>query len=328
MSLNGLILIDKKEGMTSHDVVFSLRKIIKDKQVGHIGTLDPMAEGLLVCLVGESVKLSDYLMGSNKTYRLTFKLGVETDTWDITGQVLKTTAQVVDSNVIRSAIELLMGNQVLAIPMYSAKKVDGKKLYEVARKSSANLAPMSEQTKENSEFVGVEFEGPAKDMKFWDLKIAFIEYPYVSLEFQCSKGSFVRSWVYTLGKRLGVGAALSKLQRLAIGEFSLEKATTLENLKALPDHAQIYKASYYLSPWVALKKRTIIELEIAERDKLKNGLVSYLLANRISEKHLKGAVFCFFNEQLIGILNVTEVIEVKRIFMNSEGQLAAESSHR
>ncbi len=316
MILNGLILIDKKEGMTSHDVVFSLRKIIKDKQVGHIGTLDPMAEGLLVCLVGESVKLSDYLMGSDKTYRLTLKLGVETDTWDVTGKILKTSEKVISEPAIEAAILSLMGDQNLPIPMYSAKKVDGKKLYEVARKSSANLAPLPSPESDSSVTTGEEFEGPAKEMKFWDLKPTSIQYPYVSLEFQCSKGSFVRSWVYALGKKLGVGAALSKLERLAIGEYSLEKATTLEKLKTLPDKMQIQSAPYYLNPWDALKNRTILELEGTERDKLKNGLVSYLLANRISEKGLKGAVFCFFNEQLVGILSVTEVIEVKRIFMN------------
>ncbi len=319
MSLNGLILIDKKEGMTSHDVVFSLRKILKDKQVGHIGTLDPMAEGLLVCLVGESVKLSDYLMGSDKTYRLTLKLGLDTDTWDITGKTLNTSDNVVTGSAIEAAIFSLMGDQKLSIPMYSAKKVDGKKLYEVARKSSAILAPLPSQESDSFRTTGAEFEGPAKEMKFWDLKMASIRYPYVSLEFQCSKGSFVRSWVYALGKKLGVGAALSKLERLAIGEYSLENATTLEKLKTIPDKMQIQTAPYYLNPWVALKKRTILELEITERDKLKNGLISYLLANRIGEKGLKGAIFCFFNQQLVGILSVTEVIEVKRIFINSQG---------
>lgn len=311
--LNGLVLINKEAGMTSHDVVFSLRKIIKDKQVGHIGTLDPMAEGLLVCLVGESVKLSDYLMGSDKKYRLTLKLGVETDTWDITGNVLKTVDKDVSTESIREAILNLSGQQSLPIPMYSAKKVDGKKLYEVARKTSAHLS----EAKITDAVDNDSFAGPEKEMNFWDIQITEINFPYVSVEFQVSKGTFVRSWVYCLGRQLGVGAAMTKLERLSIGEYQLTNATTLERLRSIADMALIPNEPFFLNPWQSLQNRTILELDEIERDKLKTGLVSYALSNRIQGLGLKGFVFCFHRTHLIGILAISEVIEVKRIFVNS-----------
>lgn len=312
IKLNGLILINKEPGVTSHDVVFSLRKILKEKQVGHIGTLDPMAEGLLVCLIGEAVKLSDYMMGSDKKYRLTLKMGVETDTWDITGKILKTVDAVVADEVIRRAVFNLSDLQSLPIPMYSAKKIDGKKLYEVARKASATTPPG-----DNQETL---FEGPLKEMKFWDLQITKIQYPFVSLEFQCSKGSFVRSWVYSLGRQLGVGAALTRLERLSIGEFQVKDAVTLEKLRSavsVPGGSVFTNSAYFLDNWHALQKRTIIELEAVERDKLKSGLVSYMLLDRIEKLKLKGEIFCFYSRRLVGILFASEVVEVKRIFVDS-----------
>ncbi|MBL7543583.1 MAG: tRNA pseudouridine(55) synthase TruB [Bdellovibrionaceae bacterium] len=298
--LNGVFLIRKEKGVTSHDVVFGLRRILKDKQVGHVGTLDPLAEGLLVCLVGESVKLSDYLMGADKTYRLQMKLGVETDTWDITGKTLKTSDMFVAENEWLEAIESLSGVQKLPIPLYSAKKVDGKKLYEIARKDN---------TLDN-------FEGPEKDMKFWDIRVVDMKFPNATVEFSCSKGSFVRSWIYILGKRLGVGATMTGLERIAIGGYRVSDAVTLSELKEKKDFSTNQNSSFFLSPWQALKDRSVLELEFSEAEKLKNGLVSYSLSKRIRDLGFFGEIFCFFNRQLRGILSVSDTIEVKRIFVN------------
>lgn len=298
--LNGILLINKESGVTSHDVVFSLRKIVKDKQVGHIGTLDPLADGLLVCLVGESVKLSDYLMGSDKKYRLTLKLGVETDSWDSTGNILKTFDAAVDKETLESSIHALSGDQNLPIPMYSAKKVNGQKLYEIAR---------NDKTIEN-------FEGPLKEMKFWAVEILNIQMPFVTVEFRCSKGSFVRSWIHILGKQLGTGAIMTALKRLAIGEYTLENSATLGQLRE-KNLESIRESSSYLTQWNGLQGRTLIELTSMQMEKLKNGLVSYDLSDRIAVLGATGNIFCFFQTQLIGILHVSDVIEVKRIFVNS-----------
>lgn len=299
--LNGLLLINKETGVTSHDIVFSLRKAVKDKQIGHIGTLDPLADGLLVCLVGESVKLSDYLMGSDKKYQLTLKLGIETDSWDATGNTLKTSDLIVDEEALKSTIMSFSGKQNLPIPLYSAKKVNGQKLYEVARK---------DKTIEN-------FEGPLKEMEFWDLKILDIQYPFVTIEFWCSKGSFVRSWIYILGKKLGVGAMMTALRRLAIGNYALESATTVAELRANSNSDTIFESPFYLTPWQALRGKACFELTSSQMERLRNGLVSYDLSNRIAELGVVGEVFCFFNQSLISILCVSDVIEVKRVFANS-----------
>lgn len=285
--------------MTSHDVVFALRKIVKDKQVGHIGTLDPLADGLLVCLVGESVKLSDYLMASNKRYQLTFKLGVETDTWDSTGKVLKTSQVKIDEATLNKAILEFSGEQVLPIPMYSAKKVKGQKLYDIAR---------ADVTLEN-------FEGPLKEMKFWEVKILNINLPEVTVEFWCSKGSFVRSWIYCLGKKMGYGATMTQLRRLNIGNYSLQDAITLEELRqtTLP-----YRGDkvFFVEPWQALQNYQTIDLEESEAIKLKSGLVSYALVDRVSKLNLSGHVFCFLNNSLVAILSVDRSIIPVKISLN------------
>jgi tRNA pseudouridine55 synthase len=299
--LNGIFLINKEAGVTSHDVVFSLRKIIKDKQVGHIGTLDPLADGLLVCLVGESVKLSDYLMGSSKRYRLTFKLGLETDTWDITGKVLNTFEKTVTEDTLRKSILEFTGEQSLPIPMYSAKKVNGQKLYDIAR---------GDETLEN-------FEGPPKEMKFWDLKVISIIGQAATVEFWCSKGSFVRSWIYCLGKKLGIGAVMTELRRLDIGHYSLENALTLDQLRKEMQLVDVSdKKPYFLTPRQALQGYEILQLDANETGKLRSGLVSYALSDRISKLNYQGDLFCFQDTQLVGILNLAEKITVRRVFVN------------
>lgn len=297
--LNGIFLIHKETGVTSHDVVFGLRKIVKDKQVGHIGTLDPLADGLLVCLVGESVKLSDYLMGADKRYQLTLKLGVDTDTWDITGKVLKTSGKTVDLELLRKTIFELSGDQIFPIPMYSAKKVNGQKLYDIAR---------SDNSMDN-------FEGPPKEMKFWDVKILNINLPEITVEFWCSKGSFVRSWIHCLGKQLGTGATMTQLRRLDIGSYSLNNSVTLNNLRQkLP--VDVQGKSYFLTPWQALQSYQTLTLDFAEANKLRSGLVSYALADRILKLKCSGSLFCFLETNLVAILNVDTSFAPAKISVN------------
>ncbi len=303
--LNGIFLIHKETGVTSHDVVFSLRKIVKDKQVGHIGTLDPLADGLLVCLVGEAVKLSDYLMGSDKRYQLTLKLGVETDTWDITGKVLKTSDKTVDVDTVNKAVLQFSGKQVLPIPMYSAKKINGQKLYDIAR---------NDDSMEN-------FEGPLKDMNFWDVKILNINLPEVTVEFWCSKGSFVRSWIHCLGKTLGVGATMVQLRRLDIGSYSLSKAISLDELRQTVP-VDVQGKSFFLTSWQALENYQTLALDATEANKLRSGLVSYSLSDRILKLNTTGFLFCFLETHLVAILNVDSSfipakISVNRVFVAS-----------
>lgn len=209
---HGLVLVRKPPGITSHDVVSRLRRLLGTKSVGHAGTLDPMAEGLMVALVNEATKLSQYILEGDKAYHLKARLGVETDTLDTTGQVLKTSAVEVTAEQVRAMGLSLQGEMKLQVPIYSAIKVKGQKLYDYARKEQ-------------------EVEIPQKDMKFWDMEYLGFAGQEAEFRFKCSKGTYVRSWVELLGRRLGCGAAMSALTRTWSHPYALEQSITLEELE-------------------------------------------------------------------------------------------------
>lgn len=218
--VHGVLLINKKKGGSSHSVVSSLRRIIRQKEVGHAGTLDPMAEGLIVILLGYGTKLSNYLLMNDKSYRFTFRLGVTTNTLDKTGKLICHKKVHIDNRLIKKVIEESLGKLSLPVPVFSAVKVKGKKLYEYGRKNQSVIPPL-------------------KDMFFYNLKIKNIsdsyslrsENPEVELELSCSKGSYVRSWVSFIGKKLGTGACLEELTRLHSAPYKLESALTLKEVE-------------------------------------------------------------------------------------------------
>lgn len=215
MQINGIVLLDKDSGMSSHDVVARARRIFNTKSIGHAGTLDPLASGLLVLLVGEATKLSQYILERDKSYEVEFKLGVSTDTLDITGQVLHETPVTLSQSQVEGAALALKGDFTWPIPAYSAAKVDGEKLYEKARR-------------------GDEFTPPSKLMSFFDLlgfKVVDSQDHRYSLALSCSKGSFVRTWVDELGKSLGCGATMTGLRRTRSAPFELREALDLEELE-------------------------------------------------------------------------------------------------
>ncbi len=211
--MNGLLLINKPTGLTSHDVVARVRRLLQTKEVGHSGTLDPLASGLMILLIGEATKLSTFVTDGDKTYDVGVKFGITTDTLDITGKVLSEARIEHDLQQIHSEALKLQGEMILPIPMYSAKKIDGKKLYEYAREDQ----PVQQ---------------PSKLMKFWDVQASGLE-KEIRFVLSCSKGSFVRSWVQLLGEKLGCGATMSSLIRLKSHQFDLQNACTLEQLEEL-----------------------------------------------------------------------------------------------
>lgn len=239
-------------------MVSRVRRILKIKEVGHSGTLDPLATGLMVLLVGEATKLSSYVTEGDKSYQVGLKLGVTTDTLDISGQIL-TEQQVFSSqNEIENAALQLKGEFNLPVPMYSAKKIDGKKLYEYARS-------------------GEIIEQPYKVMKFWDItKIEESEF-----HLHCSKGSFIRSWVQLLGERLGVGATLSSLKRTGSHRYSLSEASSLDDLEAL-DVSEIDKMLIPLDQ--ALKGVKSIRIKGQDAILMKNGQISHPLRSQLITK--------------------------------------------
>lgn len=211
-NFHGLVLVDKPPGITSHDVVARLRRILGTKSVGHSGTLDPLASGLMVCLINEGTKLSQYILEGDKAYRVRAQFGVRTDTLDTTGQILETKPVEVDADQIWAAAQKLEGEFSFPVPIFSAIKVQGKKLYDYAREEEEVVIPQ-------------------KVMRFYDLKLLEIGDGWADFEMKCSKGSYIRTWVDELGKYLGCGAAMSSLRRIWSSPYFIEQAVSLEKLE-------------------------------------------------------------------------------------------------
>lgn len=207
---NGILNIDKPQGITSHDVVDVIRKVFPKVKVGHTGTLDPLATGVLPICIGEATKLTNYLTSENKTYRVKMLLGVETDTYDITGKIVFASVLSKDEIYIKERIKRFIGKQEQIPPIYSAVKVDGKRAYAYAR------------------------EGKPVELKPREIEIHSIEDIQVNLSrrevsfvVSCTKGTYVRSLVHDIGKKIGCGAAMTELRRLETGKFSIEDSIPL-----------------------------------------------------------------------------------------------------
>jgi tRNA pseudouridine55 synthase len=212
-SLHGLLLVNKAPGMTSHDVVARGRKILNTKSVGHCGTLDPMAQGLMILLVGEATKLSQYILEGDKAYQVKLKLGVRTDSFDSTGNVLEEKPVTCAPQAVEAEALKFQGEFELPVPIFSAVKVDGQKLYDYARKQE-------------------EVKIPKKIMKFWDVRMVESRHPEWIFDLTCSKGTYIRTWVDELGTKLGCGAVMTGLERTFSSPYLLNQAQNLEEIEA------------------------------------------------------------------------------------------------
>jgi tRNA pseudouridine55 synthase len=261
--MNGLLLVDKPTGITSHDVVHQVRRILGIRAVGHAGTLDPLASGLMVLLIGEATKVSDYLLNGNKAYRVTVKLGVRTDSLDMTGKVLTEQAADVSREAVLARLAELTGAIELDVPVHSAVKVGGKKLYEYAHKN------------ERPE------ETPRRVMNFYKVEPVEIKPDEVTAEIHCSKGSFIRAWAAELGERLGTGGAVSALRRIRSEPFALEQAITLEQLQAQWDARPERHGRVLGAAWISLRDSlpSFERLYVSGHDEflLRNGQISKLV---------------------------------------------------
>lgn len=210
--INGIINIYKIKGFTSHDVVAKLRGIVKQKKIGHTGTLDPDATGVLPVCLGSATKLCDMLTDKEKEYIAKVQLGVTTDTQDMTGTVLSEKEVNVTESLVREMIQSFVGLYEQIPPMYSALKVNGKKLYELARQ-------------------GKEVERKARPVTIHYIEILDMALPQITIKVGCSKGTYIRTLCHDLGEKLGCGAAMASLERTKSGQFSLDTAITLEELE-------------------------------------------------------------------------------------------------
>ncbi|MDR2377580.1 MAG: tRNA pseudouridine(55) synthase TruB [Puniceicoccales bacterium] len=211
----GILLLHKPVGLTSHDVVARLRRCLGIRKIGHAGTLDPMASGLLILLVGRATKASAYFSSKDKVYEGMLRLGVTTATQDSDGQVLETReVPKFSTEELREALAAFGGDQYQLPPMYSAKKIHGKPLYKMARK-------------------GLEVEREPRFIHVQAFDLLAYEPPELSFRLKCSKGTYVRTLAHDLGQRLGCGAHLSQLCRLRSGDFDLSAAQPLEELERM-----------------------------------------------------------------------------------------------
>lgn len=205
--MDGVINVYKPTGMSSFDVVSKIRKLSKSKKVGHTGTLDPEASGVLPICLGRATKIVDYIMSETKIYVAEMKLGIVTDSYDREGEILENNLVNVTEEQIKEAVYSFKGEIDQIPPMYSALKVNGQRLYELARK-------------------GIEIERKSRLITIYDIKILSIDLPSVIMEVTCSKGTYIRSLCYDIGRKLNCGAVMWNLERTATGSFT--KADSIE----------------------------------------------------------------------------------------------------
>lgn len=210
--MNGILNIFKPMGMSSFDVVRVVKKVAKTGKVGHTGTLDPEATGVLPICIGRATKIIDYIMDSEKVYEVTFKLGIRTTTYDLEGEVLEEgdTSNLSDNDIL-NVIKEFIGEYSQVPPMYSALKQNGVRLYELARK-------------------GIEVEREGRLINIYNIEDINIDNPYVSMKVTCSKGTYIRSLCYDIGEKLGVFATMTKLNRSKTSVFSQENSININDL--------------------------------------------------------------------------------------------------
>lgn len=211
---DGMINVRKEKGYTSHDVVAKLRGILHQKKIGHTGTLDPDATGVLPVCLGKGTKLCDMITDREKTYRTVMLLGKTTDTQDISGQVLTESEVNVSEEDVLAAAQSFTGDYMQVPPMYSAIKIDGKKLYELAR-------------------AGKEVERKPRHVVIHSLKVESMDLPYVTMEVCCSKGTYIRTLCQDIGEKLGCGACMAELTRTKVGRFDIQEAWTLQDIETM-----------------------------------------------------------------------------------------------
>ena len=255
--MGGVLLIDKASGCTSHDVVYKVRKLLGVRQVGHAGTLDPLASGLMVIMVGQATKISNLLLSDEKGYEVGIRLGTETDTFDVTGNTVRVRpTEHLDLAQIKEAIERLQGEIPLEIPAFSAVKVDGKKLYEYARQKEE--VPILVRTS-----------------RFYNLRILELGQNICRLQFECSKGAYVRAWVHQLGQDLGCGASVETLRRLKSGPFLIEQAIPLPGLSLEEARSRLIPMENTLLGWLP------VDIEGQDEKMILNGRISNEVEERI-----------------------------------------------
>ncbi len=249
--MNGIVIIDKPAGKTSHDIVSEVKKIMGAKKAGHTGTLDPMATGVLPICLNEATKLAQFLSGENKEYLATMLLGVKTDTLDTEGEITGQSDKFVRDEEIKAALAQMVGKIRQVPPAYSAVKHCGEPLYKYARK-------------------GIFLETAAREIEIYSIVVEDISFPRVTIRIACSKGTYIRTLCSDVGEMLGCGACLCGLRRLRSGLFSMEMAVPLEKYKREEKKQELMAKMLPMTK--SLPLLTGIEVEEDFADKLRDGM--------------------------------------------------------
>lgn len=279
--INGIIVINKEAGFTSFDVVAKLRGILKQKKIGHTGTLDPDAVGVLPVCLGSATKLCDMLTDKKKEYIAEFVLGKTTDTQDISGKVLTESKVTCNEEQVRRAIAGFVGNIQQIPPMYSAIKVNGKRLYELAR-------------------AGKEVERKPREITLYEIEVLSLQLPYVKMRVLCSKGTYIRTLCHDIGQKLDCGAVMMKLERTKSGEFTKEMALSLSQAEELSQNGK-------LEDYIIPVDRVFEDTDIFD------------VPDRLLKKVLNGNAF-FLRELPGQIRNECREGENFRLYANIEGK--------
>ena len=275
--MNGVLVIDKPQGMTSFDIVRQVRRMCKVRRVGHAGTLDPLATGVLPVAVGWATRLVEYMMAGDKSYQATMKLGASTDTQDSEGQILEEKDwQHVDRAALNDAIRHFVGDIEQLPPMYSALKKDGKPLYQLARQ-------------------GIEVERKLRPVHIDSLVIDDFAPPLVTFTVHCTKGTYVRTLCHDIGQKLNCGAHMTALRRLSCGSFDTSVSHSLEDLQELVEQG---KPLPFLTPAEVLADWPVLTVAGAVLGRLQDG-VAPAMADLDVSGLVAGDRVCFLAEDAL-----------------------------
>lgn len=251
---SGIIILNKPVGISSHKCVGIVRRALDMKKVGHTGTLDPEASGVLPILAGTATRAAEFLTMEDKRYRATVLLGTKTDTLDMAGEILQTNPVNVTQEEIYAAIEKFTGNIKQIPPMYSAIQINGQRLYNLARQ-------------------GIDIEREPRDITVFSIDVVSIDLPYIKLDVHCSKGTYIRTLASDIGDALGCGGCISELERTASGVFTLENSITPEQLIEFSQKGEVEKAILPLDSF--FEQYQPIHLDKKRADRVKNGVPIY-----------------------------------------------------
>ncbi|MCB9639494.1 MAG: tRNA pseudouridine(55) synthase TruB [Myxococcales bacterium] len=260
--MDGLLILDKPQGLTSMQALARVKRLLRIKKAGHTGTLDPIATGVLPICLGQATRLAQYLLASEKRYEAEMRLGIETDTLDSEGTILQETPVPSDlsNEQIIEALARYVGPQMQQPPAFSALKIQGQRAYDLAR-------------------AGKEVELEARPVEIFSIELLSIELPFVRFSCHVSKGTYIRSLIRDLGQELGCGAHMSALRRTQAGSFAIDQTLTLEQIEADPEAAK----ATVLTLEQMLEELPAVQLDEEEARRLRQGLIAHTLQTRAPE---------------------------------------------